>query len=180
MIGLVVVLTVIAIWLVPGEKKTSGDNAKPGDQDTEPSLIAPTETANSPRSSRSIPGEAARALITELRQQTAPDLDRAYAAAQQYQQAGDEEDAYLLYFYAAREGHGPSAMVMAQRSDPATFSDDGLETRADPLQANKWYLRAAQAGAEGAETALATLRKRVEDAAAQGDQRAQRIMLQWK
>jgi hypothetical protein len=193
MIGLVVLVTVIAIWLVPGEKKSSHDVAKPADKAAEPSLIAPTESPKEtaaeappttaeapPATAPATPGQAARTLISELRQQPQPDLDRAYAAAQQYEQSGDDDDAYLLYFYAAREGHGPSAMIMAQRSDPATFRDDGLESNADALQANKWYLRAAQAGVDGAETALSALRKRVEDAAAQGDPRAQRIMLQWK
>jgi len=197
-IGLVVVITLIAIWLVPGdETPETTEPARPA-----PSLLAPgeqppaatpeaqPETAPAePQPEAEVPaeappalgpGDAARALISELRVQSPPDLQRAFAAAQQHQQAGELDDAYLLYFYAAREGHGEAAMLLARQSDPASFSEDGLIAAADELQAHKWYVKAQQAGVDAAAEALAALRSRVEQAAEQGDDRARRIMLQWK
>ena len=71
-------------------------------------------------------------------------------------------------------------MKLARAADPASFHEGGLFAQADPLQAHKWYGRAAAAGVDEARQAQARLRARVEQAAAAGDEQAQRLMLQWK
>jgi len=199
LIALVAVLTVVAIILVPGREttppqaldKTADGTPTPA----APSLLPtpPTETsvtvaeplppleplpAGAPEDQG--PGAAARRLIAELRGQRPPDLERAFTAAGEHQQAGRLEDAYLLYFYAAREGHGQAAMMLGQQADPASFRADGLFDNADPLQAHKWYTKARDAGIAEAYEALATLRSNIETAAQNGDLEAQRVTLQWK
>jgi len=126
------------------------------------------------------PGAAARRLIAFLRSQSPLDLERAFAAAQAHQAKGRIDDAYLLYFFAAREGHGLAAMALGQQADPAYFSEAGLFKRADEMQAYKWYTQAKLAGIEKAGPSLAALRQRLADTADAGDERARRILLQWK
>ncbi len=206
----VIVITVIAVLLVPSHKdeQETPSSARPI---TRPSLLeeqsplaspetgeaqtaeeasgpAPSETATpsaeadtlSPPAEDTRPGAAARRLIRELRTTGSPDLERAWLAARGFEQSGRTDDALLLYFFAAREGHGPSAMKLARAADPTSFHEGGLFMQADPLQAHKWYDRAAAAGVDEARQAQAQLRTRVEQAAAAGDEQAQRLMLQWK
>ena len=71
-------------------------------------------------------------------------------------------------------------MHLARAADPKTFKEGGPFATPDALQANKWYSVAAAAGVKGAPEALAALRAEVEHQAAQGDDNARRIMLQWK
>ncbi len=194
LIVVVIVLTVLAILLVPGQKEA--DEPTPGGQSAgeKPSLLAedgdktgtvPAPSAE-PASADAVekgdggPGSAARRLIRQLRSQMPPDLDKAYAAAQDFERNGKLDDAYLLYFFAAREGHGLSAMRLARLADPATFEANGLFEAPDELQANKWYGVALEAGVADASDALDKLRSTVEQKARAGDDRARRIMLQWK
>jgi len=206
----VIVITVIAVLLVPGRKdeQETPSSARPIER---PSLLekqaapaspetgevrtaehagepAPSETATpsgeadtaSPPAADDRPGTAARRLIRKLRAAGTPNLERAWQVARKFEQAGRTDDALLLYFFAAREGHGPAAMRLARAADPASFREGGLFAQADPLQANKWYGRAAAAGVDEARQAQARLHARVEKAAAAGDEQAQRLMLQWK
>jgi hypothetical protein len=191
----VAVLTVIAIVLVPGRESPPENVAQaPSDAPgSAPSLLsgepkidaisqAEPETPVPPANvTADLPsGAAARALIAELRSSVPPDLERAFAAAGEHQRAGRLEDAYLLYFYAAREGHGQAALVLGQQADPRDFDHNGLFDAADPLQAHKWYTKARQAGVTGADEALAALRSSIEAAAQNGDREARRLTLQWK
>ena len=197
LIAVVIVLTALAILLVPGhkapQKATSGETTA-----QRPSLLAEDSADKAPattpapssanRSSEVAaqdepslgPGGAARRLIQELRSHTPLDLDRAYAAARDFQQKHQLDDAYLMYFFAAREGHGPAAMELGRQADPTSFADNSLFDAPDELQANKWYSLALQAGVKEASDALEKLRSTVEQQAQRGDERARRIMLQWK
>lgn len=192
LIAIVAAITLILILLVPGdeEPETPAPSAPVAEGDTPaPSLLTPaTDTPDTGTPATPLeaapqnlpPGAAARALIAELRQQSPMDLERAFSTAGQQQQGGHHEDAYLLYFFAAREGHAESAMTLARQADPASFAAGGLFEAADELQAHKWYSKAADAGHPEATDAIKALRGRVEQAAAAGDERAHRIMLQWK
>jgi hypothetical protein len=192
----VIVLTLLAILLVPSHKEPEKDKGPEATSEGRPSLLAgadkqagsvvagrndsaPAQSAQGGSADQG-PGGAARSLIRELRAQVPPDLQRAYQAAQEFQQAGKLDDAYLLYFYAAREGYGPAAMQLGRETDPSSFKQGGLLDAPDELQANKWYSLAVQAGEPDASAALAKLRSTVEQQADGGDQRARRIMLQWK
>ena len=62
-------------------------------------------------------------------------------------------DAYLLYFFAAREGHAASALALGTQADPAQYNpQDSVFDAPDIIQAHKWYQAAAQNGnAQGRE-----------------------------
>jgi len=201
LIIIVVVLTLIGLWLVPGDKpaddpvvatSSSGDS-KQTDTPKVPSLLAegPAEQPGEaqPASLQADgsglvddrPGAKARALIARMRADGDVDLDRVFAAGQQAQIAGELADAYLLYFYAAREGSDTAALELGKQADPA--SRDPLSSvfeGPDLNQAYKWYQAAARSGNSEARDRLADLQKRVEQLATSGDPQAQRISLLWQ
>lgn len=127
-------------------------------------------------------GENARSLISDLkRQDEAPDMEALFKQAEQYHAAGNPADAYLLYFYLAKKGHGPSAMELAVTSDPIYYTRSGaLSSKPDPFQAFKWYRRAVKAGVPQAQKNLDELKKNIEAVALAGDRSAQRLLLQWQ
>ena len=127
-------------------------------------------------------GEAARAwLKQQLADGKADDLDWVYAQAQQFAADGKRADAYLLYFHAARKGHGPSAMALAHFSDPVGFSsDDSITGVAEPFEAYKWYKVAEKAGVTQVASKLASLEKWAKQEAGKGNPQAQRILLLWQ
>jgi hypothetical protein len=126
-------------------------------------------------------GDLARAVIEELRRQERPDLSQIHERAERFHSVGLLADAYLLYFYAARQGHAPSALALGGMYDPETFGrKPSVLAQPDPAQAHKWYVAAANAGDPVGKRRLAELRARVERAAAKGDSDAGRLMLQWR
>jgi len=190
LIVIVVVLTLIAVWLVPG-----GDDASEVAGETDaapPSLLQEQATGASTESAATVdpepaslvdarPGAKARALIAEMRASGALTLDDIYDAAVSAQTDGELPDAYLLYFFAAREGHTEAALALARQADPASHSPDrSVFETPDLLQAHKWYELAARQGSETAQAGLADLRSRVDRRAADGDPEAQRIALLWQ
>ena len=127
-------------------------------------------------------GDAARAFIYELQAGGAqPDADVVFAEAERMQGAGEQEDAYLLYRFAARHGQAQAAMALGTSADPAfhTAATSYLPEPA-PGQAYKWYGMAAAAGNDEAEQRLQGLRERVQQDAAAGDEQARRLLLQWQ
>ncbi len=127
-------------------------------------------------------GENARSVIANLkRQDKNPDMEALFKQAEQYHAAGHPTDAYLLYFYLAKKGHGPSAMALAVTSDPIYYTRSGaLSSKPDPYQALKWYRRAVKAGIPQAQKNLDTLKENIEAVALSGDRSAQRLLLQWQ
>ena len=198
LIAIVVVLTLIGVWLVPDEAPEDPANAPllaPLNQppaeasDPTPSLLgdgpadapAPVETVPSTEVVDGRPGARARALIAEMRAAGDIQLDEMFAAAQQAQAQGEMADAYLLYFFAAREGHAASALNLGTQADPAHRDPrDSVFDAPDIIQAHKWYQAAAQNGNARGQERLADLRQRVEQLAANGDPQAQRISLLWQ
>jgi TPR repeat protein len=128
------------------------------------------------------PGDAARALVARMRSGEEPyDLDAVAAQAADYLADGRLADAHLLYFFAAREGHTPSALALGTMFDPAYFdSAKSLWEGPDPVQALKWYQVAVDGGDAQASTRLDALKAWVEERAAAGDESAQRLMLSWR
>ena len=88
-------------------------------------------------------------------------------------------DAYILYFFAARNGHGPSALRLGMMADPA-YHDAYREVLAEPdlFQSLKWYRQAKAAGVEEADEPYARLVALVRQRAADGDAEARRLLLE--
>jgi len=128
------------------------------------------------------PGEEARALIATMRAPNAEeDLDTVFRKAGESLKLGRIADAHLLYFFAARRGHAPAALVLAGIYDPVRFDKDrSLLGRPDPLQALKWYRVAANQGDGEAQARLKTLESWVDARARAGDAEAERLRLSWR
>ena len=127
------------------------------------------------------PGDHARAEIAGLlaRGQKAIDQDSLYMKAEQFRADGAMADAYILYFFAARGGHGPSAYRLGMMSDPA-YHDGYRDVIAEPdlFQSLKWYRAADAAGVAEAAEALDKLATLIRQRAADGDAQARRLLLE--
>lgn len=197
-IAIVILLTGVAVWLVPDDEAEK-DTRKPLPQldsvvrplDSGGSVIRPleqeandTSTSDTPTSGaiiRSQPADtnAARALITKLRQSGDETGQEAFDEAERQRSVGNNADAYLLYFFAAKQGHGEAALVLGTQSDPTYFTSiNSALDEPDPGQAIKWYKIAIAAGIDDARHNLAELSKRIKQQAEAGNGEAQRLMLQ--
>jgi len=182
---LVAVVTIIAVWLVPSDKKEAPpalpEMATPSQAD-QAIPLPPSPTDEDKGAAIVREGDRARAIITRLRaENTDPDPGEVFAQAEQLQSESQLDDAYLLYRFAARQGHAQAALVLGSQADPAFHtSETSILPRPDPQQAYKWYRVAAAAGNEEAVARLQRLRERVEQSAADGNEPARRLMLQWQ
>ncbi len=124
-------------------------------------------------------GAAARAWLKAAGSGANPDA--AFQQARQYDAEGRHADAWLLYYFAARKGHGPSALELGRRADPLHFDAAKSVTGSpEPYEAFKWYRLAAKSGVSEANDYLADLRGWVKDEAGKGDIQAQRMQLLWR
>lgn len=127
-------------------------------------------------------GDLARELIASIRSgEKTLTLDEIYNQATQMQQRNLETDAYLLYFYAARKEHGPSAFRLASMNDPQYFKEQNqILMEPDPIQAYKWYKVAVSQHVQNASQRLSELKQHIETLAKNGDLGAQTLLLNWK
>ncbi|MBT3012400.1 MAG: hypothetical protein KUF77_07140 [Candidatus Thiodiazotropha sp. (ex Lucina aurantia)] len=127
-------------------------------------------------------GGSARALISSLRSgETALNPEQILSQATAYQNEGKLTDAYLLLFYAAREGDATAAFTLASMHDPNHFAEgNSLLEIPDAYQAHKWYSAAADKGLVKANERLNRLRKTTEEQAKKGDLAAKRLLLNWQ
>jgi len=183
---LVAVGTLIAVWLVPNEKKEPPpalpEMASPP-QVEEPAVPVPLPPISQDESTPAQrEGDRARAIVAKLRAENRePDAGEIFAQAEQLQSEGQLDDAYLLYRLAARQGDAQAALVLGTQADPAFYkSETSVLPGPDLQQAYKWYRAAASAGNDEAVARLQQLREHVEQSAAAGDVTAQRLMLQWQ
>lgn len=196
LIILIIVAIGIALWLVPEQQDpalaTSAKKSVPAPElqpVPKPELQTKLESEIKPEPEaepeprveiQAGPGERAREIIARLREE-AGNADKAFAEAQRQQEAGHFEDAYLLHFYAGKQGHAEAALILGTQVDPVHFDPgNGVLRQADPGQAYKWYRVAADNGNGEAESRLATLLEEVKKSAAAGDEQAGRLMLQWR
>jgi len=185
LIVLVAVVTLLALWLVPSDREEPPPalpdiSAPPQADQAIPLPPSAREEGDGTAVFRA--GDRARVIITRLRaESTEPNPDEVFGHAEQLQSERRLDDAYLLYRFAARQGHAQAALALGSQADPAFHtSETSILPMPDLEQAYKWYRVAAAAGNEEAETRLQRLRERVEQSAANGNEPARRLMLQWQ
>jgi len=175
----IAVVTVLAVWLVLDDRQTTPPPLPElqAPHMTDADLFQPVE--GDPAAIRE--GNRARGFIASLRSEgTEPDTDTVFVEAIRLQGEGYAVDAYLLFRFAARHGHGQAALVLGNQADPAYRDADIPDSLKDqPEQAYKWYSMAAEEGIDEAAAQLQALRKRTEHSASNGDERAQRLLLLW-
>ncbi len=143
---------------------------------THPAAKGPAPTASS-----AARAESAREIIAKLQSADHVDYDAAFEQAQHFQSQGQLADAQLLYFFAARNGNGQAAFALARMNDPVGFDPKAsLLTKPAPFQAYKWYTVARDQGVQGAAERLQQLHSWADKAAANGDQQAEQLLLEWK
>jgi hypothetical protein len=109
------------------------------------------------------------------------ELDAAYERALELQAAGQLDNAQVLLFFGARQGHARSAFAYAELNDPNHHSaETSLLPEPDAFQAFRWYAAARDGGVEAAAARLDELHAWAETAAAAGDADAERLLLQWE
>ena len=168
-IAAVVIVTLLAVWLVP-----SDDEEVTPAPSLSVSSVAPAPTPLPASKSDRID---ARTLITELRTASKPDYNKAYEAGETLRKKGQLDQAYILYFFAAREGNASSAYRLGQLADNIINKNT---YRPDATQAIKWYRKAKDAGVSEASDALNALKRYYEDKARSGDSNARRLLLLWR
>lgn len=185
LMAVVAAITLLAVWLVPDDEQATPPPlpelpAAPR-IDVDVDLPPPAPPAEDSAAAVQA-GDRARSFVSGQRSGgTEPDADTVFVEAERLQGEGYADDAYLLYRFAARHGHGQAALVLGTQADPAFNADADPDSLSDePEQAYKWYSMAVAAGIEEAAARLQDLRTRVEQSAAAGDERAQRLMLQWQ
>ena len=201
-IAIVVVLTAVAILLVPDEEpekveaiplpaQVSASPAQPvagkkPEVETgsvpavadEQSLADGAETP--PKAPKGPEGSAARAFLASA-ENAGIGPGELVAKAREFQQQGLAGDAWLLYFKAAREGDASAAMALAEQADPDFFDPGSSALGApDPVQAHKWYRVAEKAGSDEATQRLEKLFQYLQRAAEKGDERAGLLLQEWK
>ncbi|MCU7922796.1 MAG: hypothetical protein KZQ88_08860 [Candidatus Thiodiazotropha sp. (ex Dulcina madagascariensis)] len=139
-------------------------------------------TASAPAHRTAADGETARSIISRLRAgETTLTPAQLLDQANTFRQEGRLTDAYLLLFYAARNGDGQAAFSLAGLHDPNHFVKGGsLLEKPDPYQAHKWYTMAAAQGVTKAQQRLKILRSTMEEQAKRGDLTAKRLILNWQ
>ncbi|MCU7905155.1 MAG: deoxyribonuclease [Candidatus Thiodiazotropha sp. (ex Epidulcina cf. delphinae)] len=154
---------------------------------TEPESEIPADntesvTMNAPVGRAPADGEAARAIISGLRAgETTLTPTQILDQSNAFRREGRLSDAYLLLFYAARNGDGQAAFSLAGLHDPNHFvKGNSLSEKPDPYQAHKWYTVAAGQGVTKAQERLKILRSTMEELAKTGDLTAQRLLLNWQ
>ena len=131
------------------------------------------------RESLAPPGLQARDLIQQIREKGKPyPLDQLMAQASAYANDGNLADAYITFYFAAREGSVDAMMMMAEMSDPTMFqSENNLLDRADAIQAYKWYKRALDKGFEPASARLKNIHQWAKAEAKYGNKDASQLLL---
>ena len=128
------------------------------------------------------PGMRARELIRQIREDGKPyPLQVVHEKATQHMQDGSLADAHLLYFFAAREDHLISIMVMGEISDPTLFQpENSLLDHADVIQAYKWYQKAAALGHKAASARIENLRQWAQRESKAGNAEARQLLLNFE
>jgi len=121
----------------------------------------------------------ARELIRLAREKNRPyPLESLYQHALAERADNDMENAHLLFFFCAREGHLASILMMGEMADPILFNaNNSLLDQADPIQAYKWYRIAIARVNVEAQQKMDILKQWAETEANLGNKTAQQLLL---
>ncbi|MCU7811538.1 MAG: hypothetical protein KZQ77_09905 [Candidatus Thiodiazotropha sp. (ex Notomyrtea botanica)] len=151
--------------------------------ETQASEDAAPQPSEMPSENQHLPeGAAAREIIADLRggSITLSETEMLHQA-QTYHQSGALSDAYLLLFYAAKQGGGQAAFELASLHDPNHFSPGSSLLQApNTFQAHKWYSKAASQNIPQAKVRMQALRSTTQKQAEAGDMAARRLLLNWQ
>ncbi len=191
-IGLVMIALIVSIIFF-GERKAPSERAAettsravpsdevalPDEDLPEPSTVEETAIPADIVPPTAQSGEEARAIIAKFpKTSEESDLDTVFKQAEQLAESQKREDAYLLYFFAARKGHAPSAFMLGHLSDPNHYSREiSPMDQADPLQALKWYRAAVNLGYKKASPRLKELEIWIKEQAHAGNAQARQLLL---
>jgi len=125
------------------------------------------------------PALGARELIRSVREKDRPyPLDELYERALKERADNNMENAHLLFFFCAREGHLPSILMMGEMADPLLFdAENSLLDQSDPIQAYKWYQIAIERNNVVAQVKMDALQQWAESEANNANQPAQQLLL---
>lgn len=188
-IALIVVALVLFILFGGSRPGVQPAGSTPDAATDSPAQAAPAENAQQEETASAAtvespeePGQEARDYIARLREQGPPwPFEALMQKASGYLNEGRLADAWLLYFFAAREGHPEAMMTLAEQADPNLFqAGSSLLDAPDPVQSWKWYRRALDAGFEPARARLDALRDWAAQAAPKGDREAGILMLNFR
>ncbi len=130
---------------------------------------------------QSRPGDQARSIIGQFRDENNQDPEELYNNALQFMKRGEAMDAYLLYYFAAKKGHINSSIALAKMYDPNRLSKENNHIeKADAALAFNWYKKAADRGSRVAKVHLKSLRHWVEVSLPDSTPEKQRLLLLWK
>jgi TPR repeat protein len=175
-VTLVVIGLIIYIFFASDRAGINSPNASVNAPENDAGVV---EEGQINRETVQTPGVRARAYIHQLRAKGKPyPFDEVMSKADQFETEGSLADANLVYFFAAREGHIPAMMVMAEMSDPTMFhAENNLMDQPDAVQAFKWYKQSLDQGYEPARIRLENLHQWARAEAKFGDINAQQILL---
>ena len=147
-----------------------------------PAAATPKDKAKAITKIIETPGSSARVIIAKFKKKKgSSNLKQIVESANEFKAKAMHTDAYLLYFFAARQGHNAAAQVLAKMHDPAFYSkQNSMLDQPDLVQAYKWYQQAARGGQTTAQKALDNFRIQVEQMAAKGNADAKQLSLQWQ
>ena len=124
-------------------------------------------------------GDRARLLINTVWKDASPSTEDIYREAEALRLKQQNTDAWLLYFYAARQGYGAAAAALAAMSDPFTYTQFGTPLpNADEFQALKWYSMAKRQGFNDSDADFQRLKTHITNKARTGDTRSTQLLLQ--
>lgn len=124
-------------------------------------------------------GEHARNFIKTALGNGQQTPDSIFEQAEALRKAMKYTDAWLLYFYAARQGHAPSSVSLASMSDPNTYQKFGSPlNKGDEFQALKWYSLASKQGDTASIENFTKFKKLLENKAKSGDTHSRQLLLQ--
>lgn len=160
-------------------ERTRDTSPQPAQRQVE--LLSDNDNAGQPVNGGAIAETPAPAPAVAAGAGADSELDAAYQRARELQAAGQLDDAQVLLFFGARQGHSQSAFSYAELNDPNHHSAaTSLLAEPDAFQAYRWYTAATDGGMDAATDRLLALREWAESEAAAGNSEAERLLLQWE